>query len=219
MDEFENQPQQPEPTQDASGTSRRNFLKVAVVSSAAAAAAVGGAGIAVTTLSSRAPTGLSKLLVLGTQISTQIAEFSDTNPDKLTCGSGPYTDTESLYFWAWFQMPANNAGTKYTIELSSPNSLPSGGVDYQSTGQNDTPTGNNVQVYYDQPLGCPTSKPTPNAQQASLPIPFTPSTNLNTVLVSVHLQANVSAGSSFTMTLTLSGGGYTQNATATATFK
>src|SRR5579859_2746766 len=128
MDEFENQSQQPESTQDASGTSRRNFLKVAVVSSAAAAAAVGGAGVAASALATRAPSGLSKLLVLNSNlVSTTNACFTNSAFQDVQS----LNPNESFYVWAWFTLGA--AGL-YTANLSSATPLPSY-ITYQGNKQ------------------------------------------------------------------------------------
>lgn len=217
MDEFENQPQQPESAQDANGTSRRNFLKVAVVSSAAAAAAVGGAGVAAATLSSRAPTGLSKLLVLdSTLVSTKNACFTHTNAslDDNT-PSNPFSDNSSLFYWAWFTLPSHTATDQFTIKVSSGTPFPST-ITYQNS--------NSVEVYPGL-SGCPTSQPanpvTPPGSIASLPITFSVGAGVTTVLLQLHLNgSSVTPGSTFTLTTEITGpGGYDVTATHTAYFQ
>lgn len=212
MEEFENQPQQPETTQDASGTSRRNFLKVAVVSSAAAAAAVGGAGVAATALASRAPSGLSKLLVLNNNlVSTKNACFTFTTaPYEDNSPTNPFNNTEEVFLFAWFSgLSAGN----YTVSLASPTSLPSW-LAY---------SGNDVTVFdYSGQSGCPTdvSKLTQITSGSSLPINVTITTQTD-VLVWLQLHAtNAPSGTQETITIEMTNGGsYDVTASSTAYFK
>lgn len=216
MDEFENQPQQPEIPQDASGTSRRNFLKVAVVSSAAAAAAVGGAGVAATALSARnAGTSLSKVFVLGSEVSTQIACFTHTKiPFEENSPSSTFSDDSSLFYWAWFTLPSHTATDTFTISVSSGTPFPST-ITYQNS--------NSVEVYAGL-SGCPTQQPsgpvTPPGSIGSLPISFSVAASVTTVLLQLHLNgSSVTPGSTFTLTTVITGpGGFSQNATHTAYF-
>lgn len=206
MEEFENQSQQPETTQDASGTSRRNFLKVAVVSSAAAAAAVGGAGVAATALASRAPSGLSKLLVLNSNlVSTTNACFTNTDFQDVQS----LNPNESFYVWAWFTLGA--AGT-YTASLSSATPLPSY-VTYQ---------GSNQQEAFPGLTGCPSSNPadsvTASGKGDSLPFTFTAAAS-STVLIQLHLNATSAPAGSLVITVEVTGpGGYDVTATTTVVF-
>lgn len=212
MEEFENQSQQPETTQDASGTSRRNFLKVAVVSSAAAAAAVGGAGVAATALASRAPSGLSKLLVLNSNVvSTTNACFTHTTePFTDDTPTDPYSSNASMFFWAWFGN-ITTAGS-YTISISSGTPLPSW-IGYQN------PT-NSVAAYANL-SGCPTTQPTsPIGQANTMPITFSVGAGVTSVLLQLHLKASKApAGATFVFTVEMTGpGGYDTTATQTAYF-
>ncbi len=211
MDEFENQPQQPEPAHDANGTSRRNFLKVAVVSSAAAAAAVGGAGAAASALASRTPTGLSKMLVLNSNlVSTKNACFTHSGtgyPDNTP--SNPYNSNTEVFFFAWFS--GLTAGS-YTVSLNSPSSLPSW-LDYNGT---------DVTVFdYSNKSGCPTtvSGLTKIKSGASLPVNFTIVAQTG-VLVWIDMHSkNAPSGEVFTMTVELTNGSsYDVTATSTAYF-
>lgn len=208
MDEFENQPQQPESAQDANGTSRRNFLKVAVVSSAAAAAAVGGAGVAAATLSSRAPTGLSKLLVLdSTLVSTKNACFTFTQaPYADNTSTNKFNDTEDLFLWVWF---TGLTADTYTLSLASPSAMPS----YLTF--NGTP----VRVFANL-TGCPSAALTisPFATGTGFPTTFAVTTQTS-VLVQFQMHAkDAPSGTTLTMTVELKGTSYDHTATATAFF-
>lgn len=213
MDQFENQPQPSEPAQDSNGTSRRNFLKVAVVSSAAAAAAVGGAGVAATALSSRNSTGLSKLFVLNTNlVSTTNACFThsgDNYPDN-TPGN-PFNSTTQVFFFAWFSGLSDG---DYTVSLNNPSSLPSW-LAY-------APGNNNAVTVFDYTgkSGCPTdtSNLTSIKSGSSLPVTFTISGQTG-ILVWLQLHAtNAPSGEQFTMTIEVAGGSYDVTATDTAYF-
>lgn len=210
MDEFENQPQQPESPQDANGTSRRNFLKVAVVSSAAAAAAVGGAGVAAVTLSSRAPTGLSKLLVLDSSlVSTKNACATNTDFHDVS----PLNKNENCYVWAWFTVPSADAGQSFTVQLSSLTPLPAGA----------TYAGSKQQVAYKNLSGCQDQGTAPSSSAAinspgadSLPFTFTMPSGTTTVLIGLHLNLTFSSAGSFKITIELTNGS-TYDTTATTT--
>ncbi|HEX9037168.1 MAG TPA: hypothetical protein VF808_09290 [Ktedonobacterales bacterium] len=211
MDEFEQQPQQPEVPQDANATSRRNFLKVAVVSSAAAAAAVGGAGVAASALASRAPSGLSKLLVLNTNVvSTTNACFTNTDFQEVSA----LNPNESFYVWAWFTLPSGNGGETFTASLSSATPLPSY-VTYQGSKQ---------QKAFANGSGCPNADPslslTTLGKSDTLPVTFkTDASGDSTVLIQVHLNASSAPAGSITLTIELTGpGGYDTTATTTVTF-
>jgi hypothetical protein len=212
MDEFENQPQQTTSAEEIAGTSRRKFLKAAVVSSAAAAAAVGTAGVAASALASRAPSGLSKLLVLSTNlVSTQDGCWTFTTaPFVGNSQDNPFNDNEDVFMFAWFT--GLSAGT-YSLTLNSPATLPS----YLSFN------GNKVQVFPNV-SGCPTAAPTgaiASANDLSAPVSFTIDSSVTSVLVWLQMHAkNVPGGTVLTMTLELSNGGsYDVTASATAFFK
>jgi hypothetical protein len=212
MDEFETQPQQSETAQDANGTSRRSFLKVAVVSSAAAAAAVGGAGVAATALSARSSTGLSKLFVLNTNlVSTTNACFTNSAFQDVT---GLNTN-EGFYVWAWFTLPPSASGQSFTASLIAPNPLPSY-ISYQGSKQ---------QKVFKNLSGCQDQGTAPSdtakigAGADTMPITFTVPSGTNTVLVQVHLNAtNAPAGSSIVFTVELTGPSYDTTATTTVHF-
>lgn len=205
MDEFETQPQYPENTQETSATSRRNFLKVAVVSSAAAAAAVGGAGVAASALAGRAPSGLSKLLVLNSNlVSTKNACFTNTDFQDVASLNG----NESFYVWAWFTLGA--AGT-YTASLAT--ALPAF-VTYQGSKQQEAFPGLS---------SCPNSNPadttTASGKGDSLPFTFDAATDNSTVLIQLHLNASSAAAGTVTFTVEVTGpGGYDTTATTSVTF-
>jgi hypothetical protein len=206
MDEFENQAQESETAREESGTSRRNFLKVAVVSSAAAAAVVGGAGVAATALSSRAPSGLSKLLVLNSNVvSTQNACFTNSAFQDVQS----LNPNESLYVWGWFTLGA--AGT-YTANLASATPLPSY-VTYQGSKQ---------QEAFPGLTGCPSANPadsvTASGKGDTLPFTFTAAAN-SSVLIQLHLNASSAPAGTWTVTIEVTGpGSYDVTATTTVVF-
>lgn len=207
MDEFETQPQYPENTQDTSATSRRNFLKVAVVSSAAAAAAVGGAGVAASALSSRAPSGVLKLLSLNTNVvSTKNACFTNSAFEDVDALNG----NESLYVWAWFTLGV--AGT-YTADLAASTPLPAY-LTYQGSKQ---------QEAFPGLASCPSSDPsatvTASGKGDALPFTFTAATDNSTVLIQLHLNATSAPAGTITLTVEVTGpGGYDTTATTSVTF-
>jgi hypothetical protein len=214
VDEFETQPQYPDNTQETSATSRRNFLKVAVVSSAAAAAAVGGAGVAASALASRTPSGLSKLLVLNANVvSTQNACFTHTTaPFQQNTSENTFSDNSSLFLFAWFTLPSHTSSDNFHLAFAASTPLPAY-LSYQ------TPT-NSVGVYADQ-SGCPTQQPSnPFFQANSLPTDFTIDAGTSTILVQMHLKgSSVPAGTQLTLTVELTGpGGYDTTATDVAFF-
>ena len=206
MDEFETQPEHHEDTQDTSATSRRGFLKVAVVSSAAAAAAVGGAGVAASALATRAPSGLSKLLVLNTNVvSTKNACFTNSAFQDVEA----LNPNESFYVWAWFTLGA--AGT-YTANLAAATPLPAY-VTYQ---------GSNQQEAFPGLTGCPSADPstsvTASGKGDALPFTFT-ATAGSTVLIQLHLNATSAPAGTITLTVEVTGpGGYDTTATTSVTF-
>ena len=210
VDEFENQPQQSETSQDTNGTSRRNFLKVAVVSSAAAAAAVGGAGVAATALSSRAPSGLSKLLVLNSNlVSTENACFTNTDFHKVTA----LNPNESFYVWAWFTLPGGASGQSFTASITAPNPLPSY-IAYQ---------GHKQQKVFKNLCSCQDSGHAPSddakiKSSDTMPVTFTVPSGTNTVLVQLHLNATSAPAGSVTFTVELTGPSYDVTATTSVVF-
>lgn len=183
-----------ERAEGVNGTSRRNFLKVAVVSSAATAAAIGVAGVAATAIasSSQAPSGLTKLLSVNVNVvSTENACVTNTathlvkvDPSK----SSTYLNgNESLYVWAWFTL--GSAGT-YTAKLLLP-TLPVGA---SITEQNDS---GSQQEAYQGLSGCPSKVPSGNTcgHGTGGTITFTVSKTNSTVLIKYHLKAkDVPAG-------------------------
>ena len=213
MDEFENQPQQPETTQEASGTSRRSFLKVAVVSSAAAAAVVGGAGVAATALASRTPTGLSKLLVLNSNVvSTKHACFTNSAFHDST---GLNTN-EGFYVWAWFALPSGAPGQSYTASILTPDPLPTY-IDFQ--GHKQQKIFKNLSGCQDHGVAPDSSKVITGTPSNSMPITFTVPSGTNTVLVQVHLNAtNAPKNSSLVFTVELKGPSFDETATTTVLF-
>ncbi len=196
-------------TSQVTGSSRRSFLKAAVIGSAAAVA-VSGAGAATLTLTGH-HTGLTRFVVLAS-VSGITAHACTTNTDsspqdKSTFGS------ESLYFWALFKnVPA---GT-YSLDVSPPITTTSL-LGYQDPG-------NSVFMYeyaggsttYDcHPSTLPTSGNVLPAQSV-LPIEgFTLSADTD-LLLEVHLQANKVQNTYQTGTVTLTANLYS-GSTATGT--
>ncbi|HEU0027068.1 MAG TPA: hypothetical protein VFQ25_08125 [Ktedonobacterales bacterium] len=215
MDQFENQPQQPDTSQDTNGTSRRKFLKVAVVSSAAAAAAVGGAGVAATALSARNSGGLSRLFVLTNTnlVSTTNACFTNSAFQDVPSLNGQ----EGAYIWAWFTLPPAAAGQLFTVSLAAPDPLPSY-ITYQGSKQ---------QKVFKNLSGCQDQGTAPSDDakiglgQDALPFQFTVPSGTNTVLVQVHVNIgdknNPAPAGTITFTVELSGPSYDQTATTSVT--
>lgn len=217
MDEFSTQPQHPETPQDSqetNATSRRNFLKVAVVSSAAAAAAVGGAGVAASALASRTPTGLSKLLVLNTStaVSTTNACFTHTQePFTDDTPGDPFNDNGSAFMWAWFTLPTHTDTDTFHLDFASDTPLPSW-LGYQNTQSVDV---------YGNLSACPTTQPTGAiVTKATMGFDFSVPSGTSTILVQLHLNATKApAGSTLTLDVELTGpGGFDSISEATAYF-
>lgn len=200
--------------QHVEGSSRRTFLKAAVVGSATAVA-VSGVGAATLTLTGH-HTGLKKFLALGDSLSGVTGAACTTSS-----GTHPNPQTkfheESIYFWAKFN--AVPKGT-YTIDVSP--TIPTSEVDYQASGN-----GNNVFIFNypggDSSFSCsPSTLPdTSNAlvKQHALFVTFsTPSDG--DVLLELHLNPLTTSGSQ-TLTATLyqgSGDGGTVVDSASASF-
>ncbi len=196
--------------QALNGSSRRNFLKAAVVGSAAAVAA-GGVGAATLTLTGH-HTGLKRLVGLTDLVSGVTSAACTTNTQDPLGEKDTFNTQESIYFW--FKVNNVPAGT-YTFDVSptiDPASKPqytSGGslVQYQS-GSND------VHVYQytpsDATFACnppaltgPTGLPTPLKTQDTLTITVTTSATKD-LLLQVHLQGEKNnPGGSVTLTGTL----------------
>ena len=223
MDEFNTQPQHPEnpqDPQDSNATSRRNFLKVAVVSSAAAAAAVGGAGVAASALASRTPTGLSKLLILPSVnlVSTANACFTHTSTDigVQNSPSSPYNGTSSAFLFAWFTLPTHTSSDSFTLDFASDTPLTF--LEFQNSNST-------VDIWENQ-SSCPTSQPTGDEVSGSplgpFPLTFSVDASVTTILVQLHLKGNSTAPSGTsteTVDVELKGpGGYDSISEATAYF-
>lgn len=186
MDEFDSNTtpfNESQNEQHAEGSSRRTFLKAAVVGSAAAVA-VSGVGAATLTLTGH-HTGLKKYLALTDSLSgvTGKACTTDSSDNEQT------SFHDSIYFWAKFN--AVPAGT-YTIDVSP--TIPDGKVDYQSSG-------NNVFIYNypggDSSFDCnPPSLPdstTALVKQKTLTVTFTTPSD-GDVLLQLHLTPTVTSG-------------------------
>lgn len=208
-DEFEQSTNEMAGADGANGTSRRKFLKVAVVSSAAAAAAVGTAGVAASAIatSGRAPSGLAKLLSVNTDVvSTTNACVTHTGSDLQPDTAGnPINGNADVYFWAWFTL--GGAGT-YTASISLP-SLPS--------GDSITPANtsvNTIAAYGGQPVGCPTAIPDSTSRlntaaaggAPGYSISF-PGTAGDTVVIKYHMDTTNVPDGSYPISITLTDGG------------
>lgn len=179
MAEFDNDMTPSEDTDDsqhAEGSSRRSFLKAAVVGSAAAVA-VTGVGAATLTLTGR-HTGLTRFVVLTDTISGVTADACTTDSSDSVKDSFH----DSIYFWAKFNHVPK--GT-YTIDVTP--ALPTSLVDYQGSG-------NNVFIYNypggDSSFTC-NPKTLPNTDDALkkkhyLPVTFTTPSD-GDVLLELHL--------------------------------
>lgn len=195
MDGFDSDTTPYEDTNDpqhAEGSSRRSFLKAAVVGSAAAVA-VTGVGAATLTLTGR-HTGLTRFVVLGDTISGITADACTTDSSDAVKNSFH----DSIYFWAKFNhVPAG----QYTMDISP--SLPTPTVDpvvdYQGGG-------NNVFIYSypggDSSFTCnpstlPDTNNAINTQMNILPTTFKTLSD-GDVLLELHLKP----GATGTVTLT-----------------
>lgn len=200
--------------QHVEGSSRRTFLKAAVVGSATAVA-VSGVGAAAFTLTGH-HTGLRKYLALTDTISGVTGNACTTDSSDNSKSS---FHNDSIYFWAKFNgLPS---GT-YTIDVSP--TIPDGDVDYQAGG-----SGNNVFIYTfaggDSSFDCnPSSLPDTNTavvKQHALFVTFTTSSD-GDVLLELHLNPSTNSGSDI-LTATLyqgtgTGGAVVDTAQATISF-
>lgn len=194
MDGFDSDTTPYEDTNDpqhAEGSSRRSFLKAAVVGSAAAVA-VTGVGAATLTLTGR-HTGLTRFVVLSDTISGITADGCTTDSsdsEKDTFGS------DSIYLWAKFNHVPQG---EYTIQVSP--KLPTTQVKYQDKG-------NDVMIHVypggDSSFKCnPSTLPTSFfASKKTLPITFT-TTSDGDVLLELHLKPVKDATGSVTLTVEL----------------
>lgn len=198
MDEFDSNTtpfNESQNEQHAEGSSRRTFLKAAVVGSAAAVA-VSGVGAATLTLTGH-HTGLKKYLALTDSL-------SGVHSDACTTTSGDVMqDTfgnDTIFFWAKFD--AVPAGT-YTIDLSPEPGGSGSIVDYPNGA------GNYVQIVFyaggDSSFTCnPATLPDSNAdylaQQASAPVTFTTPSD-GDVLFWLHVKGSSSGTETLTASL------------------
>jgi hypothetical protein len=207
-EEFEQNTNETNATNGANETSRRNFLKVAVVSSAAAAAAVGTAGVAASAIASsgHAPSGLAKLLSVNTDVvsTTDACVTHTTEPFVQDTVGDPINGNASLFVWAWFTL--GGAGT-YTASISVPSGV---------TPQNSS--NDQIAAYGGESVGCPTEDPgthgfTPlNSGSAGgapgYSISFT-GTAGDTVVIKYHMNATSVADGTYPVSIELVGpGGY-----------
>lgn len=181
--------------QHVEGSSRRTFLKAAVVGSATAVA-VSGVGAAAFTLTGH-HTGLKKYLALTDSISgvTETACVTDSS-----FSAQDSFGNDSIFFWTKFNSVP--AGT-YTIDVSP--TLPTAVVGYQSTGQ-----GNFTQVvaysggvsFTCHPSDTPTASSSISyvAQQPHVPVTFTTGSDGDVVLW-LHLKGIADGSSTLTATL------------------
>lgn len=207
------------------GSSRRNFLKAAVVGSAAAVAA-GGVGAATLTLTGH-HTGLKRFVGLNDLVSGVTSASCTTNTSDPLHDQTSFNKQESLYFW--FKVNNVPAGTytfgvSPTIDPANKPAYTSGGslVQYQS-GSNDvnvyqyTPSDANFTCNPPSLSGLPSALKTQN----TLTITVTTSATKD-LLLQVHLQGEKdNPGGSVTLTGTLyqgTGTGGAHEATASATF-
>ncbi len=210
------------------GSSRRNFLKAAVVGSAAAVAA-GGVGAATLTLTGH-HTGLKRIVGLDGLVSGVTGNACTTNTQDPLGDKTSFNQQESIYFW--FKVNNVPAGT-YTfdvappIDLASVKKYTSGGplLQYQS-GSNDV----NVYQYTPSDATFECEPPslaslqtlTPLGTQDTLPI-IVITTATKDLLLQVHLQGEKdNPGGSVTLTGTLyqgtgTGGAVEKSANATFT--
>jgi hypothetical protein len=232
MDEFDNNTTPYDETGDeqhAEGSSRRTFLKAAVIGSATAVA-VSGVGAATLTLTGR-HTGLTRFVTLGATVSGltgHACTTGTTSPYPEKGGQGdPYTNQESIYFWC----KVNNVPTgNYSFSIS-----PTPAANTQSNYSsgpifmfNDS-SSNDVNVY-EYTVGT-TFECSPTTD-SGLPLPAATATNTaasisfavigsaKDVLLQVHLKGiKNNPGGSVTMTATLENTDTsTQEASAAATF-
>lgn len=200
--------------QHVAGSSRRTFLKAAVVGSAAAVA-VSGAGVATLKMTGH-HTGLTKFLVLGDTISG-ITESACTTKSNDTKSTPPDTyNSETIFFW--FKFNAVPKGTYYFDVSPEPGS--SGAPVYLSSSG---ASAVQVVAYANgASFTCnPPSNPTSGfvAQQSTLPVSFT-TTSDGDVLLWLHTKGNTT-GTNLQVTATLYQGtppSGTAVGSATATF-
>lgn len=207
------------------GSSRRNFLKAAVVGSAAAVAA-GGVGAATLTLTGH-HTGLKRIVGLDGLVSGVTSDACTTNTSDPLADQKSFNKQESLYFW--FKVNNVPAGTYTfnvtpTIDAANKPAYTSGGslLQYQS-GSNDvhvyqyTPGDANFTCNPPSLAGLPTALKT----QDTLTITVTTSATKD-LLLQVHLQGEKdNPGGSVTLTGKLyqgTGTGGAVEATASTTF-
>lgn len=169
-------------TQHPAGSSRRSFLKAAVVGSAAAVAA-SGVGAAALTLTGH-HTGLKKYVpFIGATLTGVTGDGCTTNTSGTIVDQTSYNHQESIFFWAQFK---NVPSGDYVIDVAPTLSATTGDVTYQNAN------GNNVDLYEGSfSFACHPSSLTltATASQSALPISF----HLNSttdVLIQVHLQGN-----------------------------
>ena len=186
-------------TQHPAGTSRRNFLKAAVVGSAAAVAA-SGVGAATLTLTGH-HTGLKKYVpfIGGTGLSGVTGDACTTNTGGTIVDQSSYNKQESIYFWvAFHNVPAGD----HVIDVSPTIGGPSTIVDYQNPSSS-------VKLYEygagAMPFTCHpsslTSLPAPTMTTDTVPISFHLS-NPADVLLQIHLQGNGTNTSNVIVALT-----------------
>lgn len=223
MDEFDVNTTPYDETSDTSqvnGSSRRSFLKAAVIGSAAAVA-VSGAGAATLTLTGH-HTGLTRFVALTNEASglTGHACTTDTGTGEegtlAEKGSqdNPFQTQESIYFW--FKVNNVPVGT-YTFDFSPP-AAAFDTADYTSgtlVMYNDSST-NDVNVYEyaagSTNFDCSppslsslsSSSVTPSGSSGSAPITFDVKNSAKDVLLQVHLKGRKkNPGGSVALTATL----------------
>ncbi len=196
MDEFDSNTtpdNESQNEQHPEGSSRRTFLKAAVVGSAAAVA-VSGVGAATLTLTGH-HTGLKKFLALNDTLSGVHSDACTTTSDDVeqdTFGN------DTIFFWAKFD--AVPAGT-YTIDLSPEPGGSGSIIDYPNGA------GNYAQVVFyaggDSSFTCnPATLPSSGfvAQQSSVPVTFTTPSD-GDVLFWLHVKGSSSGTETLTASL------------------
>lgn len=202
MDEFDSNTTPMDESHDeqhVEGSSRRTFLKAAVVGSATAVA-VSGVGAAAFTLTGH-HTGLKKYLALTDTISGITEKACTTKSDDTQSDPPDTYGNDTIFFWCKFNnVPASGAGF-YTIDVSPEPGSATAIVDYPPGN------GNYVQIVFysggDSSFDCnPSTLPSTGfvAQQASLPVTFQTASD-GDVLLWLHIKGTASGSETLTATL------------------
>lgn len=193
-------------TQSSAGTSRRNFLKAAVVGSAAAVA-VSGAGAAALTLTGH-HTGLKKYVpfIGDATLSGVTGDGCTTTSDDLSKETTTF-GTDSIYFWAKFNnLPAGQYTIGVTPTIDPHNTTWTAGhsgICFQSgsNSANVYALDASAATYSCHPSSLPNPGDTPYSQN-TLPITFSV-TDGQDALLQLHLSPEKNFTGTITITATL----------------